>query len=97
MDTISRYAKEHHNSVQGAFEAYYGAGYQTPRSGSATPAASTATSAAPSRRVSVESSNEGTISEKKKSTWKSFKQAAKEHHKSINAAYSAVYGQGMRL
>ena len=79
---ITERAKQHHASVQGAYEAYYGAGIRTPSVASA--------SNARSARASVASA--APSADKKASTWSKVKQAAKEHHRASNDAYKAYYG-----
>jgi hypothetical protein len=51
------------------------------------------TSASNSRRASDSSEKAGKQSSVKK-IWTNFKNAAVEHHKSVNAAYGAYYSQG---
>jgi hypothetical protein len=53
-----------------------------------------------SRRASVESSTSAKSDKQHKTMkqiWTSVKKAAIEHHRSVNAAYAACYGQGMRV
>jgi hypothetical protein len=70
-------AKEHHQSVQGAYEAYYGVSDIR---------RSSAVSATPS--ASAEQKKQNRLS----STWGSVKQLAREHHRAANSAYLAYYG-----
>jgi hypothetical protein len=82
---ISERAKQHHSSVQGAYEAFYGVGSRS-SSFAATPnsrsARGSVVSAAPS-------------ADKKASAWDKVKKAAKDHHRAANEAYQAYYGIGM--
>ncbi|KAF2726821.1 hypothetical protein EJ04DRAFT_517621 [Polyplosphaeria fusca] len=60
----------------------------------------TSTPSSQSRRASVESTRSDRSEKHHKSMkqmWTSFKKAAVEHHRSVNAAYAACYGQGMRM
>ncbi|KAF1850926.1 uncharacterized protein K460DRAFT_361681 [Cucurbitaria berberidis CBS 394.84] len=40
---------------------------------------------------------ENTLNQSIKKMWKEIKHAAAEHHKSVNAAYQASYGAGIRV
>lgn len=81
-EKVKKAAKEHHEGVNAAYATYYGAG------------ASPAPSAAASSRSSLESvrgeqdAKEDSVARK---SWDSFKKTAKEHHKSVNAAYATYY------
>ncbi|KAH6653195.1 hypothetical protein BKA67DRAFT_536889 [Truncatella angustata] len=76
---VKRHAKEHHDSVNSAYAAYYGAPVQplvhTPRA----------------RAVSPEVSSEPRRSSVDK-TWSKVKKHVKEHNQSVNAAYTSYYG-----
>ncbi|KAH8893949.1 hypothetical protein GQ53DRAFT_101456 [Thozetella sp. PMI_491] len=80
--SVVRHAKEHHESVNAAYTTYYG----IPK-----PAAS-----ASDRPKSPASSASSGSSAKERSSldkvWGRVKNHAKEHHASVNAAYSAYYG-----
>jgi hypothetical protein len=93
---ISKHAKEHHASVQGAYEAYYGIGVKT------VPTSTSSSLDTTSDRPSMESStSNGTefskLSTASASAWAAAKKMAKEHHRSVNAAYALHYGTGARI
>jgi hypothetical protein len=76
--------KEHHTSVQNAYEAFYGIGYQPTQ----TQKRSSLVSAEPeaARNPSTSSSS------KSSGRWQNIKNLAKEHHKAVNGAYTDLYG-----
>ncbi|KAF2749103.1 hypothetical protein M011DRAFT_399603 [Sporormia fimetaria CBS 119925] len=88
---VKKAAREHHDSVNAAYGAVYSAG--TSRAGSVRP------TPAGSPRISMEQERElaklhrGTG----KSAWEKVKTRAKDHHRSVNAAYAVHYGGSGRL
>ena len=103
---VTERAKAHHESVQGAYEVYYGAGTRNPiprqsTSSSRSPAVSSSASSIMSKATSA-SDKESSVSlltkspaTSKPSTWSRIKQHAREHHESVNAAYEVYYGGGV--
>jgi hypothetical protein len=91
---VKKAAKEHHQSLNSAVDLYYGAGAPSTSS-------SRTSSAAASPRESLETSHglvaaqpkvAGAQKEKKTNkAWAKVKKAAKEHHRSVNAAYDFYY------
>lgn len=99
--TIKKAAREHHESVNAAYEVYYG---QTIR---------TSSSAAPARSLSTASTVSGDNDDlkgkmqlqvkdlenketKARKAWARVKKMAREHHDSVNTAYDAYWAAGMR-
>ncbi|KAF2017141.1 hypothetical protein BU24DRAFT_144184 [Aaosphaeria arxii CBS 175.79] len=84
ISTLAHKAKAHHDGLNAAFNTYYGGAYGSNPSSQAT-----------SRRASHDSVEHKEPKEHKSNkTWKSIKKAVVEHHRSMNAAYSAYYGGG---
>jgi hypothetical protein len=83
---VKRHAKEHHESVNGAYAAYYGAGSSTVPS--VAPVKSLPKESFETDRTAV---SEDTVSSVKK-VWQGVKKHAKEHHDSVNAAHATYYG-----
>ena len=85
MAALAERAKAHHESVQGAYEAYYGAG--------------TGISTRP-QRISADTMRSASTSApstaSRPSTWSRIKQHAREHHESVNSAYALYYGSTIR-
>ncbi|KAI1843121.1 hypothetical protein JX266_010648 [Neoarthrinium moseri] len=79
---VKRHAKEHHESTNAAYAAYYGA-VMTP----------TTVAPAPSRRPSSTASSEPRRSSVDKA-WSKVKKHAREHHQGVTAAYTTYYGIG---
>jgi hypothetical protein len=84
---VKRHAKEHHESVNGAYAIYYGGA-----------GAATAPSVAPVKSLPKESFetdrtavSQETVSSAKKA-WQGVKKHAKEHHASVSAAHATYYG-----
>ncbi|KAK9771622.1 hypothetical protein SCAR479_11693 [Seiridium cardinale] len=77
---IKRHAKEHHDSVNAAYTTYYGINTapQEP-----VPTSSSSPSPAP-----VETAHRSSVDK----AWSKVKKHAKEHHDSVNAAYTTYYG-----
>ena len=84
---VKKHAKEHHESVNGAYATYYGAGTSTVPSVTA-PAKYVAKESFETERTAT---NEESVSNVKKA-WQAVKKHAKEHHASVNAAYGTYYG-----
>ncbi|KAI9151511.1 hypothetical protein HJFPF1_08715 [Paramyrothecium foliicola] len=83
---VVRHAKEHHESVNGAVNAYYphtisqpAVSYNKSASSASSLAESPASTPSSSRRSSVEK------------IWDGVKRHAKEHHESVNSAVSVYY------
>jgi hypothetical protein len=102
LRTLATKAKEHHESVNAAYATYYSSGSSsngmtssqptpaaTPRPSLDTPHNTSNTSAPPSRSPSP--SSPPLVAK----AWKSLKKAAKDHHDSVNAAYSTYYAPGI--
>jgi len=102
--TIKKAAREHHESVNAAYTTYYGAGFTgtpsvapAPRSASLSPSLDSSISV-----DSIELEKEALRMEEERKeresaaskAWKKVKEAAKEHHRSVNQAYAVYYGQG---
>jgi hypothetical protein len=89
--SVKKAAKEHHESVNAAYATYY--------SGGVSPSPSKNNSAVATPRASVESVRNEQEVQKEESgmgkAWGKVKQAAKEHHRSVNAAYGTYYGAGI--
>ena len=79
LGSLSETVKSHHNSVQAAYETYYGQGAASSRP---TPDASRSASASSIPKQPAASP----------STWQKVKKAAKEHHEAVNSAYELYYG-----
>ncbi|KAF2792787.1 hypothetical protein K505DRAFT_325933 [Melanomma pulvis-pyrius CBS 109.77] len=86
---VKKHAKEHHESVNGAYASYYGAGTLVPTSvhGSAV-LQSAPRKSDESERTEESGKSVGSV----KKSWQAVKQHAKEHHRSVNAAYALYYG-----
>lgn len=86
---VKKHAKEHHESVNGAYASYYGAGTSVPMSvhGSVV-LKSVPRKSEESERTEESGKSVGSV----KKTWQAVKQHAKEHHQSVNAAYGTYYG-----
>ncbi|KAJ1323686.1 hypothetical protein MN608_10931 [Microdochium nivale] len=101
---IVNHIKEHHRSVNAAYNVYYG--------GITTPGSSTATTPAQSRKNSGDAASAAATAaapapapasapavhaagNERPSYFDRAKKAIKKHHQSTNAAYSAYYGMGM--
>ncbi|KAF2873103.1 hypothetical protein BDV95DRAFT_605669 [Massariosphaeria phaeospora] len=91
---VKKHAKEHHESLNTAYGIYYGGGRTPP---------STFSSRAPTAVGSPRASFESERTEKEEEVvvrsetnarraWNAVKQHAKEHHRSVNAAYRTTYG-----
>lgn len=75
--SVKKAAKDHHEGVNAAYATYYGQG--------ASPAPTRANSATSAESVEHET-------EQKPSVWAKVVKKAQEHHRSVNNAYSTVYG-----
>jgi hypothetical protein len=84
---VKKHAKEHHESVNGAYATYYGAGT------SAAPLVTLPVKYVPKESFETERTavNKESVSNAKKA-WQAVKKHAKEHHASVNAAYGTYYG-----
>jgi hypothetical protein len=71
--------KEHHEGMNGAFAAYYG-GSRRPQEPWKSP------------RSSIDEVEQALPAEKKDGLGKKMKNAIKDHHRSVNAAYRTYYG-----
>jgi hypothetical protein len=101
LRTLATKAKEHHESVNAAYATYYSSGSSSNgmTSSQPTPAATprpsldtphTSNTSTPSSR-SPSPSSPPLVAK----AWKSLKKAAKDHHDSVNAAYSTYYAPGI--
>ncbi|KAF2741018.1 hypothetical protein EJ04DRAFT_507452 [Polyplosphaeria fusca] len=82
FSTIKRVAKDHHQSVNSAYQVYY--------SGGASPRPSTDSRTSSQSSTSSTSSTSSNMSK----AWGSVKKAAKDHHQSVNSAYQVYYSGG---
>jgi hypothetical protein len=84
---VKKHAKEHHESVNGAYATYYGAGIYT------VPSVAAPVKSLPKESFETErtATNEESVGNVKK-VWQAVKKHAKEHHASVNAAYGTYYG-----
>jgi hypothetical protein len=90
-NAIKRHAKEHHESVSLAYQAYYGVptgGVVTQRHMQQLP---NAAAAGPSSSASSAASSSSPRSSFDRA-WGSVKRHAREHHRSVTAAHAALYG-----
>lgn len=96
LSSLSHHAKQHHASIQSAYESYYAPGFRA--SSVSTPSASKPGS---QRNSSVDSerSVESTAvsSSPSPSAWQKVKRHAREHHRAVNAAYGLYYGAPARV
>jgi hypothetical protein len=83
FQTIASKAKAHHASVNAAYSTYYPSSSSTP---------STSTTSTP--RQSMDNTTSSQKSHKPNKAWSTIKKVAKEHHESLNSAYTVYYGAG---
>lgn len=85
--SVKKHAKEHHESVNGAYATYYGAGASAVPVVAA-PIKSVSKESFETERTAVSGESVGSV----RRAWQGVKRHAKEHHASVNAAYGTYYG-----
>lgn len=86
--SVGQKLQQHHRDVTAAYEAYYGA-MAAPKNINYAPRKSHDSELT---IVSEETESKAAGSQKS-GVWQKVKQAAKEHHESVNGAYEAYYGK----
>ena len=89
--SLAHAAKAHHESVNAAFTTFYGQGMNN------TPTTTPAPTPADTPRASIDSERSVKSESGLRKSWEKVRKAAKEHHESVNGAYEAYYGAGMKL
>jgi hypothetical protein len=92
MSSLKTLAKEHHEAMNGAFDLYRGG----PRPSKSDKAKTTITTYDLSSEESLVEHQAPLMktTSRGRRLWNEIKRLAKEHHESVNAAYTAYYGLG---